>query len=146
MIPPTPEQMALLGQEVLVQNPQIPSATWVGKAIAIATDPSIIIEAPDGQRMMLPLAWAHQVFTDSPRESLDEAVAQTAEAMGLVVRKVETYAGGGGNVEATVNARLAYDANHQAPDLAQTWITLENQLTTPQYLAYQRLYKERRRA
>lgn len=146
MIPPTPEQMAMLGQEVLVQNPQIPSATWVGKAIAIATDPSIIIEALDGQRMMLPLAWAHQVFADSPRESLDEEVAQAAEAMGLTVRKVEPHAGAGGNVEATVNARLAYDANHQAPDVARTWIELENQLTTTEYLLYQRLYKERRRA
>jgi hypothetical protein len=146
MTAPTPEQIALLGKEVLVQNPRIPGATWTGKAIGIVTQPSIIIEQADGVRMTLPIEWAHQVWADPPGESLREKLAMAVATMDGSVRKIEPYEGAGGNVEATVNARLAYDANHQAPDLARTWIELENQLTTPEYTAYQRLYRERRRA
>ena len=44
----TPEQLALLGKSVVVTNPTL-DTSWRGSAIAIADQPSIIIE-PDGRR------------------------------------------------------------------------------------------------
>jgi hypothetical protein len=52
------EQFDLIGAEVVVQNPAFPGARWEGRCIAIAPDPSVIIEQDDGPRLTLPLAWA----------------------------------------------------------------------------------------
>lgn len=51
--------------------------------------------------------------------------------------------GAGGNVEVAVEARLAYDRDHQ---LASVWLRAEDQLTASQYDQYRQLYAERRHA
>jgi hypothetical protein len=64
---PTAEQKAMLGHQVRVTNPTT-GDVWEGKAIAIAMQPSIIVE-PRGRasRLALPLTWAEPL--DSPGES-----------------------------------------------------------------------------
>jgi hypothetical protein len=48
-----PELMALLGQRVTVTSPHIPINSWTGKLVAIADDPSLIVDLDDGRRMVL---------------------------------------------------------------------------------------------
>lgn len=45
----------MLGRDVIVRGP---ADEWRGRALAIADQPSIIIEQEGGERMTLPLAWA----------------------------------------------------------------------------------------
>lgn len=45
----------MLGRDVIVRGP---ADEWRGRALAIADQPSIIIEQESGERMTLPLAWA----------------------------------------------------------------------------------------
>lgn len=50
----------LLGTVVTVTNPTVGSS-WTGVAVAIAYDPSILLEDPaTGQRFSLPLAWVER--------------------------------------------------------------------------------------
>jgi len=54
----TTDKTELLGQIVEVRNPNIDDWVWRGRAIAIAREPSIIIEDKTGARHTLPLEWA----------------------------------------------------------------------------------------
>lgn len=80
---------------------------------------------------------------DSPSESVRGDVLSAALEAGLVVQRATPLPRVGGNIEAAVNARLAYDRSH-GEDVANTWITIENQLDDQQYVAYQRMYQQRR--
>jgi hypothetical protein len=57
---PTREQLEMLGNDVIVTGP---NAEWRGRAIAIAPDPSIVIEDHTGFRVTLPLGWARLAAT-----------------------------------------------------------------------------------
>lgn len=48
----------LLGKQVIVQNPDVVSARWGGRAIAYTDRPTLLIEQPNGLRLMLPAEWA----------------------------------------------------------------------------------------
>ncbi len=52
-----PEPHELLGVPVMVVNPHTHDV-WVGRGIALSTEPVILIEDDRGHRFMLPVAWA----------------------------------------------------------------------------------------
>lgn len=64
-----PDLMALLGRRVTVTNPNAGRA-WTGKLVAVADDPSVVIDQDRGPRMTLP-----QFFTITPA---DDAPPETA--------------------------------------------------------------------
>lgn len=44
----------LLGQDVIVTNPQLGTVMGRGKLVALVDQPTVIIEGPDGQQISLP--------------------------------------------------------------------------------------------
>lgn len=70
----------LLGRNVVVTNPSLSSAEWRGRCIAIAFDPTVILEFDDGERMSLPLAWTR---VDDLAQQREEVLDRLAAALNL---------------------------------------------------------------
>ena len=77
----------LLGRNVIVINPTL-GTIWRGYARAIATDPSIIIDADDGQRVTLPLAWA-SIDHSAPTRRRDASTPEQTAGETLLKRVIE---------------------------------------------------------
>lgn len=89
----TPEQLALLGKSVVVTNPTL-GTSWRGSAIAIADQPSIIIEPFDGgPRVTLPLDWAKldpsDCFVDEPAQTTDGTINAQARRIAELEKALE---------------------------------------------------------
>lgn len=139
--------MTLLGRQVTVTNPAHP-VSWSGRLLAVADDPSILIEGEDGGRMCLPQAFvvepadgeaprgvrgaanpADQAFPASaeeapPGSALRDTIAEAVHATSVCEVGDPVRCGGG--------CRDAADAVLATPELAQRLAHLadyENRIT-----------------
>lgn len=62
------EPIEILGRRVVAQNPRIPIARWVGRAVAYIDTPSYLIEQSDGSRLALDAGWVQPVEDDATVE------------------------------------------------------------------------------
>lgn len=83
----TRRERELLGRNVIVINPTL-GTIWRGYAGAIATDPSVIIDTDDGQRLTLPLAWA-SIDHSAPTRRRDASTPEQTAGETLLKRVIE---------------------------------------------------------
>lgn len=78
----------LVGKQVVVENHH---ATFVGKAVAVSNQPSILIQERDGARIMLPLANARLADSDddTASEQMDELEKLRARLTHWLGRKID---------------------------------------------------------
>jgi hypothetical protein len=96
--------MALVGQRVTVTHPN-GHRSWTGKLVAIADDPSLVVDLDDGQRMVV-----QQTCTVAPADDPPPEPFPSHSVSARLVINGETL---------HIRARLGIDDNHAGDDAVQ---------------------------